>query len=528
MIDKFSRGFVNSVYDFNDFTINELLCKLAQKMDEVITQSNESFTYLDWLKGQGLSDEVIKLMIEWKENGTLQTIINEQLFNNLNTKIDENKAKLDESINAINSQLETIEKQTSIYIYPNMTTDEIQLLINDNNDITFKKGTYILEKTLNLKSNSIYRFEESVILKSNSSIQNIFKSDNNSNMTIVGNNVVFDLNNKIDNAINIVGLNDNYISKITISNIKIINRSLTDRKYVSGLTVRYCNNLILNNIIVNNYGYENVRNNEVYGVGLHWCNKVTVNDLKIDNNMIGLLLQACTNVTICNFDIRNTHDNGMYLLTENKNIIVKDGFLTLNEEGIASYSDDITISNVVIDGCTNKGITLRQGTNYVINNCIFKNNKTDIGDDNDKATKNILITNCIFTDSNEYSIFLRKSSYLKLDNNIFNHSKTLNELIRFADNTEEDSNDITISNNTFNLNSNVTYAIRVAPFNGGCMRLFVNCNRFNNCNTAISIFKDSGAIGGDNPYLLKNIFNNVSYPTSISGSVSNKKNEDWI
>ena len=47
MIDKFSRGFVNSVYDFNDFTINELLCKLAQKMDEVITQSNESFNYLD-------------------------------------------------------------------------------------------------------------------------------------------------------------------------------------------------------------------------------------------------------------------------------------------------------------------------------------------------------------------------------------------------------------------------------------------------------------------------------------------------
>ena len=53
MIDKFSHGFINSVYDFNDFTLNELLCKLAQKMDEVITQSNESFNYLDWLKGQG-------------------------------------------------------------------------------------------------------------------------------------------------------------------------------------------------------------------------------------------------------------------------------------------------------------------------------------------------------------------------------------------------------------------------------------------------------------------------------------------
>ena len=50
MIDKFSHGFINSVYDFNNYTLNELLCKLAQKMDEVITQSNESFKYLDWLK----------------------------------------------------------------------------------------------------------------------------------------------------------------------------------------------------------------------------------------------------------------------------------------------------------------------------------------------------------------------------------------------------------------------------------------------------------------------------------------------
>ena len=108
MIDKFSCGFIKSVYDFNDYTLNELICKLAQKMDEVITQSNESFNYLEWLKGQGLSDEVIKTMIEWKENGTLEALINEQLFNTLNTKIDENKSELDESINVINSQLDNI------------------------------------------------------------------------------------------------------------------------------------------------------------------------------------------------------------------------------------------------------------------------------------------------------------------------------------------------------------------------------------------------------------------------------------
>ena len=99
MIDKFSHGFINSIYKFNDFTLNELICKLAQKMDEVISQSNESFNYLDWLKGQGLSDEVIKKMLEWKEDGTLETIINKNIFNGLNTKIDNLKEETNSQLN---------------------------------------------------------------------------------------------------------------------------------------------------------------------------------------------------------------------------------------------------------------------------------------------------------------------------------------------------------------------------------------------------------------------------------------------
>ena len=95
MIDKFSHGFINSVYDFNEFTLNEVICKLAQKMDEVITQSNESFNYLDWLKGQGLSDEVIGILLAWKDDGTLDTIINDNVFNELNNKIENTKTELD-------------------------------------------------------------------------------------------------------------------------------------------------------------------------------------------------------------------------------------------------------------------------------------------------------------------------------------------------------------------------------------------------------------------------------------------------
>ena len=105
MIDKFSHGFINSVYDFNDFTLNELICKLAQKMNEVIYQSNESFSYLDWLKSQGLSDEVINVLTEWKDNGTLDVIINDHVFNKLSNRIDE----INNSINNLTQRIEQLE-----------------------------------------------------------------------------------------------------------------------------------------------------------------------------------------------------------------------------------------------------------------------------------------------------------------------------------------------------------------------------------------------------------------------------------
>ena len=98
MIDKFKHGFLNRVYGYDDYTQLEINSKLIQKMDEVITQTNESFNYLDWLKEQGLTDEVIKLMIEWKEDGTLETLINDVLFQNIQN-----------DIGAINTQLDVIE-----------------------------------------------------------------------------------------------------------------------------------------------------------------------------------------------------------------------------------------------------------------------------------------------------------------------------------------------------------------------------------------------------------------------------------
>ena len=150
MIDKLPYGFINSVYGFNDYTLNELICKIAQKMDEVISQSNESFNYLDWLKGQGLSDEVIGTLQAWKEDGTFDTIINEHLFNGLNTKIDEIKSQLITNTKYKGVTLNAIElgcDNTGAID----CSDIVQAKINEGYSILFPKGTFKCNITMKPK-----------------------------------------------------------------------------------------------------------------------------------------------------------------------------------------------------------------------------------------------------------------------------------------------------------------------------------------------------------------------------------------
>ena len=187
MIDKLPYGFINSVYHFNDYTLNELICKLAQKMDEVITQSNESYSYLDWLKSQGLSDEVIKIMLDWKENGTLETLINQNIFNALNNTINEIKTQLDTkaNINEINNQLETKVNKNEIYLNDYNNTDIVNIksaleLANSNGkNIIFDTRTYTVDEDIILNGvncdfrNGVINLNgNSLILENDSSLIN--------------------------------------------------------------------------------------------------------------------------------------------------------------------------------------------------------------------------------------------------------------------------------------------------------------------------------------------------------------------
>ena len=117
---------VTQVYDFDSLTTDELMCKFAQKINIII----EHFNYLDdrcfnanksmelklqYLLNQGLEEQVAKRLLELINDGTMEKLINETLFNGLNEKIDLNSRLTVDYANFGEQQ----NKNEQTYTYPN-------------------------------------------------------------------------------------------------------------------------------------------------------------------------------------------------------------------------------------------------------------------------------------------------------------------------------------------------------------------------------------------------------------------------
>ena len=101
-----------SVYDFSVYSAIELYYNIAKKLNEVI---EECYRYevsvseeiikqnecLQYLLNDGLNTEVVKKINQMVADGTMDTIINHNVFNSLNNKIDNYKEELSSQIKEI-------------------------------------------------------------------------------------------------------------------------------------------------------------------------------------------------------------------------------------------------------------------------------------------------------------------------------------------------------------------------------------------------------------------------------------------
>lgn len=115
MIRGISEDILRRVYDFSDMTNEELRCKFFQKLQECIDLCNNTSEIAEWIKNEGLEKEVNELLNTWLEDGTLDKLINVDLFNNLKTELIE---KVKENTNKINDNKNAItELKTEKYIF---------------------------------------------------------------------------------------------------------------------------------------------------------------------------------------------------------------------------------------------------------------------------------------------------------------------------------------------------------------------------------------------------------------------------
>ena len=87
MIKGITEDILKKVYDFSEMTSEELKCKFFQKLEECIDLCNNSADILDWIKNEGIEDNVKEILNTWKDDGTLKEIVNNYILNNLKNEI---------------------------------------------------------------------------------------------------------------------------------------------------------------------------------------------------------------------------------------------------------------------------------------------------------------------------------------------------------------------------------------------------------------------------------------------------------
>ena len=126
---------VFDVYSYDCLSMQDLLCQFFTKINECIKVSNETIDLASWLVNEGLKKEVAEKLVLWLNDGTLENLINVNLFNTLHTKIENINSQLaDNTKQMINKRVENVFGNNKCILHrgactvaPEQTTASFQL-----------------------------------------------------------------------------------------------------------------------------------------------------------------------------------------------------------------------------------------------------------------------------------------------------------------------------------------------------------------------------------------------------------------
>lgn len=124
--------------DFDAITNYQLLCKIVEYLNTTIDKTNELGNQVEvltnWFNNLDVQDEIDNKLDEMAQDGTLARIINENIFNDLNNKINTLEQTTTENFENVGNQIEQTNENLQ------QTNTDLQNLTNAQNPISFYKG----------------------------------------------------------------------------------------------------------------------------------------------------------------------------------------------------------------------------------------------------------------------------------------------------------------------------------------------------------------------------------------------------
>lgn len=435
MIKPINETLLKSVYDFTCYSEEELRCKFMQKLEECIYACNSVTDIYEWIKEQGLTDEIKKMFDEAIEDGKIDEIINVDKYNNLETtltnKISELETKHDTSISTLTTTVNGL--TTSINKTVEDAIDEMETNVNVvlTNQQTAMTN---LQNSVNTQITTLTSKTEQDIA--------VIESKVNAKLNKI---IYVGTESELHSALTTARTNPTKIyvyNSIKLNNIAFI----PSNTHVEGLgivTITVSDSLnagFINYTTNNPSAYEGTEN-------------ITIKNLTFDglNRATGLTLIGIAhakNIVIDNCNFKNLHMWHMIELNACLNAqILKCSFInygTIGENATEAIQLDSMISNSQFpwfgsyDGVGNE--------NIIIDSCYFKNvgNKCIGGHSFKQGSlqKNITITKCNFYDV-QTAININDFSNLKIINNNGYSCRSF----FISENVNNDCIGLTISNN---------------------------------------------------------------------------------
>lgn len=175
---------VFDVYSYNGLTMQDLLCQFFTKINECITSTNETINLTEWLVNVGLEEEVIKKLMDLIKDGTVEKLINVNLFDSLNNKINNLGSKLEDEVNKLDFKKANI---TTVWSMANMGQDVKEAMtggsvsvIGENSVLkenivdaqVVKRKTSFYEKSINLADREVEILKKGILTTNGEEYEN--------------------------------------------------------------------------------------------------------------------------------------------------------------------------------------------------------------------------------------------------------------------------------------------------------------------------------------------------------------------